>query len=603
MSSALRDLGGLLRCGARSTRGDHDRRSVHPVPELALDYDHFDLAAEGLREVLTSTGNGYFCTRGAAEWEDTSAGHYPGTYVHGGFNRETTIMGGRPVLNEDLVNLPNWLVLKLRIEGEDAIRLDTVELLGYRHSYDVRLALVERELRFRDRAGRETTMRSRRFVSMAHSHQAAIEWMLTAENWSGRVEIVSGLDGRVTNQMVARYSELEGRHLNPVSPRTFGPETIALKVRTRQSSIYIAEAARTRVFREDDPEAPAQVRRELYQMEDYIQQVLAFDVGQGERVRVEKVVALFTSRDNAITEPLAAAGRHVVGYPDFAGALAEHRTAWAELWEVCDIELPCEPHAQQLLRFHVSHLLQVCSRHTARHDAGVPARGLNGEAYRGHVFWDELYVYPFLNFRFPEITRGLLMYRYRRLTEARAAAAAAGYRGAMFPWQSGSDGTEETQVVHLNPLSGQWDPDLSHNQRHVNAAIFYNVWQYYLATDDLDFLRDYGAELMLEIARFWASIAQRLARNTDHRQQRPDRGAAHPQARRHAANPRCPPGPGPRRGTRAPGVPAGAVSGRDLPPRDHRDHPPHPPRPVRTDRDLGGVRLHRQPQAAGRADP
>ena len=78
----------------------------------------------------------------------------------------------------------------------------------------------------------------------------------------------------------------------------------------------------------------------------------------------------------------------------------------------------------------------------------------------------------------------------------------------MFPWQSGSDGTEETQVVHLNPLSGQWEPDHSHNQRHVNAAIFYNVWQYYQATDDLEFLRDYGAELMLEIARFWASIAQ-----------------------------------------------------------------------------------------------
>jgi trehalose/maltose hydrolase-like predicted phosphorylase len=124
------------------------------------------------------------------------------------------------------------------------------------------------------------------------------------------------------------------------------------------------------------------------------------------------------------------------------------------------------------------------------------------------VFWDELFIYPFLNFRLPGITRGLLLYRYRRLTEARAAAREAGFKGAMFPWQSGSDGTEETQVVHLNPLSGQWDPDLSHNQRHVNAAIFYNVWQYYQATDDREFLRDYGAELMLEIARFWASIAR-----------------------------------------------------------------------------------------------
>ena len=210
------------------------------MSDFVLDYDHFHPASEGLREALTSTGNGYFCTRGAAEWEDTGSGHYPGTYVHGGFNRETTIMGGRPVHNEDLVNLPNWLVLKLRIEGEDAIRLDTVELLGYRHRYDVRLALVERKLRFRDRVGRETTLRSRRFVSMADSHLAGIEWTITPENWSGRVEIVSGLDGRVTNQMVARYSDLEGRHLNPDSPRTFGPETIALKVRTRQSNIYVA---------------------------------------------------------------------------------------------------------------------------------------------------------------------------------------------------------------------------------------------------------------------------------------------------------------------------------------------------------------------------
>lgn len=475
------------------------------MQDVTFSYDDFDPESEGLREALTSTGNGYFCTRGTAEWEDAGTVHYPGTYAHGCFNRETTIFGGSPVLNEDLVNLPNWLVLKLRIEGDEAIRLDNVKLLSYRHDYDIRLAMVQRELRFRDRAGRETTLRSRRFVSMAHSHQAAIEFTFTPENWSGRAEVVSALDGRVTNQMVERYQELEGRHLDPVSPRTFGPETIALKSKTRQSNIYIAEAARTRVFQAGE-QMP--VERTLHQMEDYIQQTLAFDVTAGESVRVEKLVALFTSHDNAITDTLTAAGRHVLRYPDYAEALAEHQAAWAELWDVCDVELPHEPRVQLLLRFHTAHVLQVCSRHTARHDAGVPARGLNGEAYRGHVFWDELYVYPFLNFRLPEITRGLLMYRYRRLTEARAAAREAGYQGAMFPWQSGSDGTEETQVVHLNPLSGQWDADHSHNQRHVNAAIFYNAWQYYQATDDLEFLRDYGAELMLEIARFWASLAQ-----------------------------------------------------------------------------------------------
>lgn len=475
------------------------------MQDVTLSYDRFDPESEGLREALSSTGNGYFCTRGTAEWEDAGTVHYPGTYAHGCFNRETTIFGGSAVLNEDLVNLPNWLVLKLRIEGDEAIRLDNVKLLSYRHDYNIRLAMVQRELRFQDRAGRETTLRSRRFVSMAHSHQAAIELTLTPVNWSGHVEVVSAVDGRVTNQMVVRYRDLEGRHLDPVYPRTFGPEIIALKSRSRQSNIYIAEAARTRVFQAGDL---MPVERTLHQMEDYIQQALAFDVTAGEPVRVEKLVALFTSHDNAITDTLTAASRHVLRYPDYAEALAEHKAAWTELWDICDTELPNEPRVQFLLRFHTAHVLQVCSRHTARHDAGVPARGLNGEAYRGHVFWDELYVYPFLNFRLPEVTRGLLMYRYRRLTEARAAAREAGYQGAMFPWQSGSDGTEETQVVHLNPLSGQWDPDHSHNQRHVNAAIFYNAWQYYQATDDLEFIRDYGAELMLEIARFWASFTR-----------------------------------------------------------------------------------------------
>src|SRR5918994_7486669 len=95
--------------------------------EWTLAYEHFDPSEEGLREALTSTGNGYFCTRGTVEWADADGTHYPGTYMHGGFNRETTIMAGRPVVNEDLVNLPNWLVFKLQIGGE-LVSLGNVEL-------------------------------------------------------------------------------------------------------------------------------------------------------------------------------------------------------------------------------------------------------------------------------------------------------------------------------------------------------------------------------------------------------------------------------------------------------------------------------------------
>lgn len=476
-----------------------------------LAYDHYDPEEEGLREALTSTGNGYFCTRGSFAWTEADGTHYPGTYVHGGFNRETTIMAGVPVLNEDLVNLPNWLLLEMRIEGEEAINMDNVELLSYNHELDIRRALLIRSLKIRDRAGRETTIETRRFVSMANRHLAALEWKIIPENWSGKVEVVTALDGRVTNRGVARYQQLEGRHLDSVATHTSSAaagstasDVIALEVRTRQSRIYVAEAARTRVYGEQSGVA---VQRSLYRMEDYVHQVLSFEVEEGTAVRVEKMVAFYTSHDHAVNEPLSDAMKAVVRCGTFDESFKRHARAWDELWEICDVRVPGNERVQLLLRLHIYHILSVCSPHTADLDVGVPARGLNGEAYRGHIFWDELYIYPFLNFRLPEITRSFLMYRYRRLDEARAAASEAGYRGAMYPWQSGSDGTEETQTVHLNPNSGKWDPDLSHNQRHVNAAIFYNIYNYYKTTGDKKFLLDYGAEMMIEIARFWASIA------------------------------------------------------------------------------------------------
>jgi trehalose/maltose hydrolase-like predicted phosphorylase len=218
-------------------------------------------------------------------------------------------------------------------------------------------------------------------------------------------------------------------------------------------------------------------------------------------------VTFYTSRDPAVSDTLVRAATSAARHDEFAASFRRHSAAWDELWRVCDVRVSGNDQVQLLLRLHIAHLLQVCSRHTADLDAGLPARGLNGEAYRGHVFWDEIYALPFFNFRLPEVTRGLLKYRYRRMGEARAAAREAGWRGTMFPWQSGSEGIEETQRVHLNPLSGRWEPDLSRNQRHVNAAIFYNIWRYFQTTNDLEFLDRYGAEMMLEIARFWASIA------------------------------------------------------------------------------------------------
>jgi trehalose/maltose hydrolase-like predicted phosphorylase len=239
----------------------------------------------------------------------------------------------------------------------------------------------------------------------------------------------------------------------------------------------------------------------------FIAHELTVELEQGRPVTVEKVVALSTSRDRAIAESRGDARLTVAGAEDFRELLARHEGAWNSLWNRFDIQLDsANEWTETVLHLHIFHLLQTVSPHTVHLDVGVPARGWHGEAYRGHIFWDEMFIFPFLNFQRPILASALLNYRHARLGAARAAARQAGYQGAMFPWQSGSNGREETQEVHLNPKSGRWLPDHSRNQRHVNIAIAYNVWQHYMVTGSTAFLRFVGAELLVEIARFWASI-------------------------------------------------------------------------------------------------
>jgi len=236
------------------------------------------------------------------------------------------------------------------------------------------------------------------------------------------------------------------------------------------------------------------------------------DVQQGQTLALEKLASFYTSRDQAISECGLAARKAIARADRFTAVMADHVLAWKHLWRRFDVHIqPADPgfklNVPMLLRLNMFHLLQAVSPNSIGLDIGVPARGWTGEAYQGHIFWDELFIFPFLNYRTPEITRSLLLYRYRRLGEARVAARSAGFQGAMFPWQSGSDGQEETQELNLNPHSQRWVPDNSYLQRHVGSAIAYNVWQYFQVTHDVEFLQFHGTELILDIARFWSSIA------------------------------------------------------------------------------------------------
>ncbi len=474
------------------------------MSKWTLTYDGFDPDAEQLREALCTLGNGYFATRGAAPEAEAGPVHYPGTYVAGLYNRLVTEVGGRDIVNEDLVNVPNWLPLRFRISGESWFNIADVAIDEYRQELDLRQGILTRLFTFEDDRGRRTRVAQRRFVHMGNPHVAGLQTTFLPENWSGRLEVLSAIDGRVTNAGVARYRKLNSQHLTPLETGFPDADTMYLQVETNQSRVRVALSGRTSV-RLNGETVPIDLTP--VQEPGFVAHDLEFDVSEGRGITVEKVVTLFTSRDRAISEPGFESRSWIGRLGSFDELLRTHILAWDLLWRRFHLDSAADEYEAMVLNVHSFHLLQTVSKHTIDLDVGVPARGWHGEAYRGHIFWDELFIFPYLNLHLPDLTRALLLYRYRRLPEARWAAVQEGLDGALYPWQSGSSGREESQIVHLNPESGRWLPDNSRLQRHINIAVAYNVWQYYQTTEDVAFLAYFGAEMLVEIARLLASLA------------------------------------------------------------------------------------------------
>ncbi|HUS87408.1 MAG TPA: beta-phosphoglucomutase family hydrolase [Bacteroidales bacterium] len=492
---------------------DLERISLHVISEWfekglnddnwSLDYHDYNTEKERSRETLLTIGNGYFGTRGAMEESKANDVNYPGTYISGLYNRLVSRVAKRDIENEDLVNITNWLPLKFRIGEGDwfEFKPQPVFKLHYiRRKLDFRTGELTRELEIEDNEGRVTRLISSRFASMNNTHNAAIRYCVEPVNYSADITIRSELSGDHGNAGVERYRQLKQRHLHHISEE-IESNCCFLRVKTSHSHITIAMGARHIV---DGNE----------KLDDIIDcscsrgkacQDFRVAARKGEKLIFEKLMSVYTSQDKGVTIPIDGVKRSLGEMVDYARELEKSAESWSDIWKRIDIKIGGDRITQKLLRLHLYHIIVTTSPHHKNLDAGIPPRGLHGEAYRGHIFWDELYVIPIFNIHFPEVTRSVLMYRYRRLDRARDNARKHGYRGAMFPWQSGSDGREETQIVHLNPLSGEWGEDYSSLQRHVSLAIAFSTWNYYWITCDTKFMADFGAEIFFDICKFWAS--------------------------------------------------------------------------------------------------
>ncbi len=472
--------------------------------QWSVTYHNYDPGREKTRETLLTVGNGYFGTRGAMEESQAGEYNYPGTYMAGLYNRLISKVADKEIENEDFVNAINWLPINMKVGKGEWVDINKVDILEITRRLNIKTGVLEKDMVICDEHGKKTRIRSQRMASMHNPHLMALSYSITPLNYSGNISVRSAITGDHINAGVERYRQLEQQHLNPVEAG-FKDECIYLTVETTQSNIQLSAAAIHQVFQEGQVLQPDY---SYYRPEGRSELDFEHYIHQDEELIIKKICSVYKSDDDTGMDPLSLAINTVLDNQDMDLMMADSADAWDKIWKKTDIKLEGDRLAQKLLRLHMYHLMITTSPHNVNIDFGIPARGLHGEAYRGHIFWDELYILPWYYLNFPLVAKSVNMYRYRRLDEARKYAAEHGYNGAMFPWQSGSDGREETQVLHLNPISGKWGADHSSLQRHVSLAIAYNIWNYYWYTDDREFMQDYGAELLIEISRFWASKAK-----------------------------------------------------------------------------------------------
>ena len=442
------------------------------------------------QESLMSLGNGYLGLRGAPLWATCSDNHYPGLYVAGVFNHTSTEVAGHDVINEDMVNWPNPQLIKVYIDNE---LVDFESAIEKNSSIDFKNGLQIESYNVSLAKG-SLTLVTTKFVDPIHFHDFGFVGEIIAD-FSGKLRIETFIDGSVLNQNVERYRAFDSKEFE-VTQIADG----LLVAKTRTTDIELAVATKT--YLNGQP-----LKKVESGNSEIFKESIEVDLLKNQEVQFEKSIVIASSYETknpvefVLTELAATSVSKIQ---------ENNANYWEKVWQDGDIVIESD-HAdlQRMVRMNIFHIRQA-AQHGANQflDASVGSRGLTGEGYRGHIFWDEIFVLPYYAANEPETARDLLLYRINRLTAAQENAKVDGEIGAMFPWQSGLIGDEQAQFVHLNTVNNEWEPDNSRRQRHVSLAIVYNLWIYLQLTDDESILTDGGLDLLVETTKFWLNKAE-----------------------------------------------------------------------------------------------
>jgi alpha,alpha-trehalose phosphorylase len=453
-------------------------------------------------ETMLALGNGYLGMRGCPEEGGPNAENV--TLINGFYETWPIIYGeeayGFAKTGQTICNVTDSKIIKLFVEDEP-FWLPQANLVSYDRRLNMRSGTLDREILWQTPAGKQVSITSRRLVSFANRHVAAISYCVKLLNAEASVVISSEMatvassdradaeDPRLARAFAARV----------LHPRAnYGRDRRIVLCHATEKSRLTLTCAIDHVLETSCPHADKAVIRE-----DFGQVAFTITARPGSAIQLTKYMVYHTS---ASASPEELCGRAEwtmdrVTTEGFPSLLAAQEQYMNDFWRRSDVRIKdiredlvqrTTVEVQQAIRFNLFHILQAAAR---AENAGVPAKGLTGQAYEGHYFWDtEIYLLPFLIYSSPRIAKNLLSFRYNMLPQARARARQLGHRGAMFPWRTING--EEASAYYAAGTA----------QYHINADIMYALRKYVQATGDAKFLRDCGAEMLVETARLWLDL-------------------------------------------------------------------------------------------------
>lgn len=444
---------------------------------------------ESAKATVFALANGYMGLRGAGEELPPTIPGVKGCYINGIYDTPRGKLTER-----EFPNMPDWTLVQFSVDDEPFDPANMGDLLEYARELDMRRGVMRRAIRWRSPSGKVVRMESERLLSMTHRHVGVLRYRLVAED-PVQVELRSCIDGAVNNRWAY--------HFKRFTRRQEGAEDY-LEVETFDPGYHIGVMAR----HEMHTSAAVQVERDD-PTDRCVQTTFTFSLQPGQAFELTKWCALYDSRfsEGDLHAHCLAALDEVCAL-GYEALLAGHARRWEELWQAADVQIDGDEEAQMGIRFAVFHLLAAAPHHDER--ISIPARGLQGQDYYGSIFWDcEIFVLPLFTYTLPQVARNILRYRYHTLEGAKRKAKGLGFAGAYYAWQSQETGDEQCDLyVFTHPLTGE--PIRSYfadEQIHISADIAYAIWQYVQATGDEGFWLDGGAEILVEVARFFVSRA------------------------------------------------------------------------------------------------